>query len=418
MATDTKKTEAAEIERLWKAGAQAEATSRALALYHAFPTNEFVADYYSDFCFFRLRQAENAIATARDSYQRLHSANLFHTYCHFLVRKGKDDELLSLTPGYFNDPVLSGTAYLQYAAATLRQTGDFDLAVGLFHRGAQLPVMERHKSPAASLMPLRTFQFYMGMSDDESRAGITFLSERPNNARFVMCASGDEKYFREFFTIYRDSFFSFDHNPEHVLHFHLLDPTDELLSEISVPAADNYCRVYFSVERTSGTNRSYYYAARFVQLGRLLRHYECPIAVSDIDCVFETSVDDLIRTMHGQDVGITEIKSYPYPWQNFRAGLVAFNPSIVALEYARAIQNFLIRIPVELTNYWYVDQSALAQCVYLQRDSRRGNFVDLKAVSRSLCHQLSGGSGRPVSKASRARDFLKNRKPAKISETL
>lgn len=417
MAKDPAKAEAAETERLWKAGAREEAASRALALYRSFPANEFVAEYYSEFCFFRLKQVEDAIAIARDSYQRLHSADLFYTYCHFLMRKGKDEELLSLTPGYFTDPVLSGTAYLQYAAATLRKTGDFDLAVGLFHRGAQLPVMDRHKSAAASLMPLRTFQLYFGMPDDERRAGIEFVGKRPNNARFVMCASGDEKYFREFFTIYRDSFFAFDNNPEHVLHFHLLDPAEELLSEISVSTPDNRDRVYFSFERTSGTNRSYYYAARFVQLERLLRHYDCLMAVSDIDCVFETGVDDLIQAMHGQDVGIVEIKAYPYPWQNFRAGLVAFNPSIVALEYARAIRNFLTQIPVELTNYWFVDQSALAQCVYLQRDSGHGNFINLKAVSQSMCHQLSGATGRPTSKAGRARDFLKARNPATTTET-
>lgn len=409
MARDTAKAEVAEVERLWKAGAREEAAARALALYRAFPTNEFVVDYYIDFCFFRSRQAENAIAIARDGYQQLNSASLFYSYCHFLMRTGKDAELLSLLPGYFNDPVLSGTAYLQYAAATLRQTGDFDLAVGLFHRGAQLPGMDRHKSPAASLMPLRTFQMYAGMPDEEGQAGITFLTERPKGVSFVMCASGDEKYFREFFTMYRDSFFSCDNNPGHVLHFHLLDPSDQLLSEISLPAAENCNRVYFSLERTSGTNRSYYCAARFVQLGRILRHYDCPIAVSDIDCIFESSADDLILAMHGQDFGLTEIKSYPYPWQNFRAGLVALNPSDAALEYARAIRNFLIRIPVELTNYWFVDQSALAQCAYLQRDSRRGNFADLNAVSRSLCHQLSGGTGRPALKATRARDFLKNR---------
>jgi len=183
----------------------------------------------------------------------------------------------------------------------------------------------------------------------------------------------------------------------------LFDPGEGLLEEIS-GMQSNAGRLQFSVERTGGGNRSYYYAGRFMQAPRFLAHYGCPIAISDIDCVFRDNIAELIAAASDADLGILETRSYPYPWQNFRANLVVFNSSEASLRYALAIQHFLRQVQSENANYWFIDQAALVECVYLQRKTGFGRIADIGTAYNSLCYQPTGGTGRPAEKAQRARD--------------
>jgi hypothetical protein len=248
------------------------------------------------------------------------------------------------------------------------------------------------------------FEALTRAEDNPARNPIHFLNPRPIEADAVVTVSGDETYYRALFDIYNDTFFAHTRKPGHIMHVHLFDPSDDLLGEIGSLAAKAEGRIQFSFERTDG-NKSYYYVGRFIQVPRLMARYNCPIIVTDLDCYFKDSIDPMLEVTGGTDIGMLQVRRRLCPWRNFLAGLVAFNPTEFGRRYALGIQNFLQSLPSD-TNYWYVDQLALAQSFYLSRNSRTGKLEIVNETWRQLCEQGTGKTGQPEVKADRMRKKL------------
>lgn len=321
-------------------------------------------------------------------------------------QNGWHQKVVDLARDYLNDSRLAGMAYACYAEALLLQTGDLDRSVGLFHQAARLPGIGIRCEAAKMIISPNVFVHFADLYSDHN--SITYLNSPAARPRFVMCASGDEKYYTLFGEIFRDRFLAFNPESDLVLHFHLFDPSESLLGEVeSWIARTRQQRVFFSIEFTGGKNRTYYYAGRFVQMPRLLMHYGCPIAVSDIDTVFTAGMEGLIHTAGSADLGLLELADRYLPWERFMATLAVFAPTPNGVLLTRALSAFLVQAPSSSINYWWIDQLGLAECAYASSNLNLGTVAPIRAARRRMCFQRTRNTRRPDDKAIAVRDFVR-----------
>lgn len=397
----------AEIEALWKSGARSDAAERARLLFEGQANNPSAVLFYADFCFAVLRDRVLATAILEERLASLPHQGIFLRLAHYQARTAREDETLSLASKYFSHPQLCGFAYACYGAALLRQTGDLDTSVGFFHQASRLLGRDKRRDPAAMAMSPKCFLHCSEFSAQDGYGGLMFLRESQLRPQLVVCATGDEIYFRAFNKIYRETFFRHNQANDSVLHFHIFDPSEELAAEIAREDGTQSEPVSYSFERTGQRNKSYYYAGRFVQAVRLLEHYDCPIIVTDIDCLFKGGVDLVADAIKGADMGIIDRAHVLFPWQRFRAGLAAFAPTKSGMLYASALRGFLLQAPPERLNYVWIDQLGLAECAYVSRNLGIGNIASVTEAYARVCHQqFYRHHGYPEEKARMAHEVL------------
>jgi hypothetical protein len=392
-----------EIQRLWFAGDKEKSFEQARLFYDEQRDSKQVGVFFARFCTLRMHDKDYALTVVAENFEKFKDPQFLTLLCMLYGIKGREDELLELTEKHFADPDLGGSALVAHGSALLRKTGQFDPSVELFHRAAEFGRLGGDQNPASVVLPNRDFEALADVADDPAQTPIQFLGSPPPGTKSVVCAAGDEPYFREFYPMYRDSFFEHNKTPERVLHFHIFDPSDALLEELAVLQNDApNGRLRFSTEKTP-LNKSYYYVGRFVQMPRLLKHYNCPIVVTDIDLVFRNSMDGMVKHCSEVDLGILEVLGHGGPWRNFKAGLMVFAATPMGYRFALMMRNFLLRMPREEYNYWYIDQTAILQCAFLNRNCGVGEVVPVNLPYRGLTFQFAGQSGRPEEKANRAR---------------
>lgn len=389
-----------EVNRLWGAGKKAEALALAEEVHRDAPDRNVVAWFYCKLLF-GAREWERTREVCAECLERFREPRFLGLMCAALIRAHRPEDVVALTPAWFDDPDIGSQALLCHGAAQVAATGVFDSGVAFFHRAAAIGGLKNDEWPARKALPNAAFAALSQTPDDATRNALTIMGGKPV-ARAMVLAGADEKYFRALSGIYIKTFFATNPDPAHVLHIHLYDPSEALLGETAAMAND---RLRFSYEQTAGVNRSYYYAGRFVQLPRLMAHYDCPIIVTDIDCAFKSGVEEVLRASADSDIGLVEVERHICMWRNFLANMVVFNPTETGRRYAAMIQSFLRDAPVDV-NYWYVDQLALVQCAYVNRNLGLGRIAPLAAERVRLLAQGTGDTGHPEMKAAAMRARL------------
>jgi len=401
------KTRLAEIKQVRSKKQKKQALVLAEKLYGDAPDSVKAASVYS-WCLIEKREFGRALDITTKSLDKFWDWHLLSALCEIYSKLNRDEEAVRITEKYFSDPDISAYAHLLHGAALLRATGELDRCVGFFNRAAQIDsagTLGSDCHPAREIVSNLKFEALTRVADDPSRNPIHFVGSHAEKPLAVLAASADETYFRAFFQLYRDTFFAHSPNASHIVHFHIFDPSNDLLEEISGIEEKARGRIRFSYEITGGANRSYYYAGRFVQMPRLLQRYGCPIVLTDMDCYFAGDIGEVIASSTGVDLGIVEVTRRLLPWRIFLANLVVFNPTEVAYRYALGMHNFLLNMPRDI-NYWYVDQLALVQCAYLNRNAAIGTVQTVNEAWRKFSRQGTGSTGRPDVKADKLRKRL------------
>jgi tetratricopeptide (TPR) repeat protein len=395
--------EISEVRRLWSSGERAMAVAGAEDLYRKFPGKHAVAQLLA-YYLYTTRNLDRALAVAHDCFERFPNPQVLLLLCRILTRAGRDAEILKLTSGCSSNPRLLPYALLCHGGALLKISGEFDSAVEFFHRAAEAGDLENDQAPARAA--LRLDEFDLLATGSLAANSLRFLSvPPPEGIETVVMAAADERYFRALYELYMSTFFTHHPGANHVLHFHLYDPSEFLLEEVADLARARQGRLQFSWEMTDRTNRSYYYVGRFVQMPLLMLRYNAPIVATDIDCGFRAGIDPILEAVRDADLGMVEVERHIVPWRNLLANLVVFNCTETARMYAMAIRNFLLRLPNDI-NYWYVDQLALVQCDYLARSAHAGKVVRVSQEWRQVVRQGTGKTGMPEAKAGRVANAL------------
>ncbi len=172
-----------------------------------------------------------------------------------------------------------------------------------------------------------------------------------------------------------------------MVHAHIIDPDAESLALAARLGAE------FGLVYTTETSppaiaehlvkRAYFTCARFLLAPQLLRDYQCPVLVTEADCVINWSWSDVKAYVADADVGHVHSSLWNWvPWTKIPAGVVLFAATDEGLEHAEFVARF-IRHAFERegggdADLWTVDQVAL----WLAHATRRnGRSVHLPMYS-------------------------------------
>ena len=144
------------------------------------------------------------------------------------------------------------------------------------------------------------------------------------------------------------------------LHVHLLYPAAESLAMAQAMG------VGLSVESPDfqGSTRNfvntYYASARFLVLPDLLKAYDRPLLVMDVDAAVLKPLAPLWTVLAGNDMAIRRLQGAMVdPWNEPQANLVGVNPTPKGLAFAQSLSRFLAHFVARRLLFGFFDQTAL-----------------------------------------------------------
>lgn len=364
-----------------------------------------VAEFAITYWFFKRKNRDKGVYLAEESFQLFNSAQSLNLLCRVLTLDEQFNRVIQITGKTFQCTGLAGDAYLNHASALLRLGHSFELAASFYSRGSALGPCDRADKVPSSLAVSPSAFSYFGEMPTDMMGHNYALAPTQLVFDYVFLASGNEPYVRSFLDIYAESFFLSAAGENVALHIHLFDCSDEVVKEFEGRVYKNgFDRLFFSNEITGVKTNGYYYAGRFVQLPKMLEHYNCPIFVTDIDCIYTQNIRKLLEKVDNVDFAYVRAMEYTHPWAHFRANMALFSNSVSGKKIAKCISNFLGQLPPDDLTYWYVDQLALAIAYYTNAERRIGSSKEITQEYKDVCFQPTGSSGNPEFKASRARE--------------
>lgn len=163
-----------------------------------------------------------------------------------------------------------------------------------------------------------------------------------------------------------------------LIHAHIIDPDPESLDLAEKLKAE--FGLVFTTETSPATlndlvRRAYFTCARFLVAPELLRQYNCPVLITEADCLINWTWSDIAGHIADADIGHLYSSMWNWvPWTKIPAGIVLFAPSIGGIEHADYIARF-IRHAFECegagnADLWTVDQVALWLAHVTREDAR------------------------------------------------
>ena len=195
------------------------------------------------------------------------------------------------------------------------------------------------------------------------------LSSELDRAGFEMVHlfACDANYFRLFARALVASSVSKKGDVRLLIHAHIVDPDPESL-DLAASLEAEFGLIFTTEESPPMINqtvrRAYFTCSRFLLAPQLLRRYNCPVLITETDCLLNWSWPDLAIHIADADVGYLHSSMWNWvPWTKIPAGIVLIAPSEVGIEYADYIARF-IRHAFECegggtADLWTVDQVAL-----------------------------------------------------------
>lgn len=166
-----------------------------------------------------------------------------------------------------------------------------------------------------------------------------------------------------------------------IIHAHIIDPDEESLAVAKSLEHSHGLRVTTESSPASihdpRVRRAYFTCARFLAAPLLLRHYDCPILITETDGLMNWAWSDIVEYLEDADTGYMQAALWNWvPWTKVPAGLVLYAPTPAGIATSDYVASF-IRHAFEQEGHggsdlWTVDQVALWLAhVNAPRTSRR-----------------------------------------------
>jgi hypothetical protein len=201
---------------------------------------------------------------------------------------------------------------------------------------------------------------------------------------FVVFAAADHDYFIR----YGDDFLrsAQSHGDVASAHLHLINPRPEAFELVEEAVRSRrWPDLTLSSEAYDGPDRRAYYAsARLVRAPMLLKLYDCPLLISDIDAVYRAPIRQTLPDLNKLDVGlyIKNDRFRAHPWQTIRAGILIYGATGFGNRFSTAAARLTMNALVGRNDNdrWFIDQNMLYHVWLLaQTDGWNLNIVNLEA---------------------------------------
>jgi hypothetical protein len=108
---------------------------------------------------------------------------------------------------------------------------------------------------------------------------------------------------------------------------------------------------------------AHYQSVRFLKLGAVLRAFELPVFVSDIDLLLQRGVEDLLEARRGADLVLNKNEASSNAGSRYTANLLLANPTPRALVFADFLAGYLAdKLAGAEVSRW-IDQFGLSMAV-------------------------------------------------------
>jgi tetratricopeptide (TPR) repeat protein len=275
------------------------------------------------------------LANLRRQAGRLHAAEQL---CRSALQHHPDNPFAR---GRLASLLVSGTRY--------READRLYQALGQSHGGVESVI----RLTPDFLDALRTEQ---GDETDEA------IPEAPRD--LVIFAGCDAKYFHRFADGLANSIAK--HCPSTLVHFHVVNPDDRTASRIAA-AQERHPGLQFrlTVEQAPDTLkedaiRTFFACARFLMLPDLLRSYNCPVLMLDVDAVLLRSPHALVDHLRAERADVALVHGdQGDPWSQYWADAILACPTDRSLEYFALVRNYIRHFLQQGRAIWFLDQVAL-----------------------------------------------------------
>lgn len=294
---------------------------------------------------------------------------------------GFKDEARSVAQRYSTD-VPGDRFFTLEMGSAFAAAGDFDEADAWFSRNVVIPLdngLDLNTSICRFSNPL------LGTVNPYRREDFN-PSPRPENESGlgapVLLLSGDARYHRLFLEAAVRSF-ELRSDIDLQVHVHVMDPDDDIWhlvdqlrrsSRYTIHCSSEYIKTNSLSDRMA---RSYYTIGRLIILPDIIKKYNAPIIVSDLDQIALGSMRALFDEISHCDAALlhfeTNVTNIP---SRFSASLFAVNPTEGGVRFAETARSYILGQLQECGGQipWHLDQVALA---YAQMSDRSLNWLAL-----------------------------------------
>ena len=276
--------------------------------------------------------------------------------CNVLSQKPLISELQLVLEHARREPCLSTFCHL-YQGHLLHVSGNYSAAVAEFN---QVEECDYSLPSDKGAVTVRSSGQINNMPHSE-HSPITFEPANQQAAgELVTVVACDSKYFMLFFEIFSQSFKA--KNPDDMLHFHVVNPSEEVKHVVADAKSEGKINFSFSQADQATNIKALFASVRFLIAKQLLEYYQKPILITDIDVGFSGRLTDFNLSPANADVCVKFRKdSYLFPWRTIPANTILFNYSTGAFKFLQCFADYFYSVygDGESTNIWWVDQSAL-----------------------------------------------------------
>jgi hypothetical protein len=253
-------------------------------------------------------------------------------------------------------------------ACLLHLAGAHDDAVPLYRAAAceveiVLPLSNGCKT-VVTMAEARSLSRSDGTDDIASRYSPMVIERmEPPRGPLAIFVAADHAYLIEhgdrFFTSVRE------HGAGLSAHLHLVNPQPEDYALIDTASRDGrWPALNLSTEVYDGLDqRAYFASVRMIRAPALLDVYACPLLISDIDSVYQTSIASTLPSLEDFDAGlfIKKDRFRANPWQTITADVLIYSPTEPGRRFCQAVARLILQIfdKARGNGLWFIDQNAL-----------------------------------------------------------
>lgn len=276
--------------------------------------------------------------------------------CNVLSQKPLISELQLVLEHARREPCLSTFCHL-YQGHLLHVSGNYSAAVAEFN---QVEECDYSLPSDKGAVTVRSSDQINNMPHSEHSPIMFEPANQQAVGELVTVVACDSKYFMLFFEIFSQSFKA--KNPDDMLHFHIVNPSEEVKHVVADAKSEGKINFSFSKADQATNIKALFASVRFLIAKQLLEYYQKPILITDIDVGFSGRLTDFNLSPANADVCVKFRKdSYLFPWRTIPANTILFNNSTGAFKFLQCFADYFYSVygDGESTNIWWVDQSAL-----------------------------------------------------------
>ncbi len=149
-------------------------------------------------------------------------------------------------------------------------------------------------------------------------------------------------------------------SPHTQVHLHIINlPEQQITSVLEFCKRLETLNLAITAEHASVSTREYYHAIRFVRFYQLLKRYQLPLVVMDVDAILHRDIRPELEAFGDADIALSAHTGMWPVWNQFRAGIVGIKPTTSGLQYSRLIALYILFFYAKDQLRWGIDQAAL-----------------------------------------------------------